>query len=139
MLTQIRGLGRSLLIAAGAFIVYSGWAVYANWEYGFHKCFVASLTQGTISFLSTAFMTMGMEEVFHRMDTGVLRFITTALGPQTMVAIITATSHYVVGTPEILVTMAPSLIIGTTFCILYTARMQVGYHQRAQGGPARVP
>jgi hypothetical protein len=114
-------LRRSMIMAAIAFLAYGAWAAYANWDHGAAAYVPSALTQGVISFLVTAFLTLGMEAVFRRMRPGWARFGVTALGPQTGVAIATATAHYAVGTPEILTTMAPSLILGTLFCALYTA------------------
>ena len=76
-------------MATGAFLVYGGWAAYTNWEYGFAISLVSAITQGTISFLVTAFLTLILEQIFQSIDSRVLRFIVTALGAQTVVALMT--------------------------------------------------
>lgn len=118
-------------MATGAFLVYGGWAAYANWEYGLATWLLSAATQGTISFLITAFLTLILEHIFHSITSVVLRFLVTALGSQTVVALMTFTAHYIVGTPEILITMAPSFIVSTTYCILYTTGLHIRARQHA--------
>jgi hypothetical protein len=117
-------LRRSLLIAAGSFVAYGSWAAFANWAHGPRVYVVSGLTQASISFVVTATLALGMEAVFRRLRSGLLRFVVTALGPQSAVAALTAAAHWAVGTPEILMTMAPSLIVGAVFCLLYTAGLE---------------
>lgn len=120
-------------MAAGAFLVYGGWAAYTNWEYGLTISLVSAFTQGTISFLVTAFLTLILEHIFHSIDSAALRFIVTALGAQTVVALMTFTAHYIVGTPEILITMAPSFVVSSIYCILYTTGLHIRDRQPASG------
>ena len=112
-------------MAVGAFIAYGGWAAYANHRYGLTTALVSALAQGTISFLVTAFMTLILEAIFYRFAAGALRFVVTAIGAQVVVALVTFTVHYVVGTPEIIVTMTPSFIVSSIYSVVYTTGMHI--------------
>ena len=132
MTARSTALRRSAVMAAGAFVLYGGWAAYANRAYGLATAFKAAVTQGAISFLVTLFMTLILEFIFHSIGPKFLRFIVTAVGTQTVVAVMTFTVHYIVGTPEILVTMAPSFIVSSTYSILYTTGLHIRDRQRAR-------
>ena len=125
MAARKTALRRSALMAAGAFVVYGGWAAYANHSYGLVTSLVSGVTQGTISFLVTAFMTLILETIFHSIGSKVLRFVVTALGAQAMVACATFTVHYIVGTPKIIVTMTPSFIVSSIYSVAYTTGMHL--------------
>lgn len=117
-------------MAVGAFIAYGGWAVYANYRHGLATSLVSALTQGIISFLVTAFMTLILEAIFYRFAAGALRIVVTAVGAQAAVALVTFTIHYVVGTPEIIVTMTPSFIVSSIYCVVYTTGMHIRDRRR---------
>jgi penicillin amidase len=110
------------VIASGiiAFLLYGSWAVYANNEYGLLITLRSGLTQGLLSMTVTMVMTLAMEKVFSRIKPAILRFILTALGPLVTLITLMAFVHWIVGTPRIIKTIFPSVVIGTIYCILYT-------------------
>src|ERR1700748_1802719 len=111
MAARKTALRRAALMSSGAFVVYGGWAAYANRSYGLGTCLVSAVTQGAISFLATAFMTLILEAIFRSIESKVLRFVVTAVGAQAVVVLPTFTAHYLMGTPEIILTMTPSFIV----------------------------
>lgn len=115
---QIR---RVLFFAVSAFLLYGGWAVFANLRHGRHTSLSAGLTQGLLSLVSTVILTSAMETVFSRLSSGVARFIATGLGPTTAVLLLMAAAHFVTGTPEIVATMLPSIVVGYAYSLIYAA------------------
>ena len=110
---------RVILSAVAAFVLYGGWAILANYDHGLTKAFTAGLTQGLMSMVSTAFLTAGMEWIFAACSAGALRYFTTGLTPITLVLVIMTALHLAIGTPEVLVTMLPSAIIGIAYSMVY--------------------
>jgi hypothetical protein len=119
---------RGLLPGVLAFAGYGGWAAFANVKHGARAAVAAGCTQGLMSFTVTTFMTLAMGSVFRRLPSGGLRLLLTALGPCSLVLVLMATIHDLVGTPEILRTILPSAIVGYTYCGMYTG----GLHARAK-------
>ena len=115
---QIR---RVLFFAVSAFLLYGGWAVFANLRHGRHTSLTAGLTQGLLSLVSTVILTSAMETVFSRLSPGVARFMATGLGPITTTLLLMAVIHFVTGTPEIAATMLPSIVVGYAYSIIYAA------------------
>lgn len=114
---------RVTVLAVGAFVLYGGWAVFANWEHGTEAALLAGVTQGALSLASTIVLTTAMEWVFARLSAGVHRFLATGLGPMTVSLLIMALGHVLAGTPEILATMLPSITVGYAFTLLYAATL----------------
>ncbi len=112
---------RVVFFAASAFLLYGGWGVIANLHHGRSKSLSAGLTQGLLSLVSTAILTSAMETVFRRLSPGVVRFVAAGLGPVTAALLLMAVVHFFTGTPEIVATMLPSIVIGYAYSIIYAA------------------
>ncbi|MDA1050548.1 MAG: hypothetical protein O3C40_08705 [Planctomycetota bacterium] len=114
-------LRRVVFFAVSAFLIFGGWGVFANWHHDMHKRLSAGLTQGLLSLVSTVILTSAMETVFRRLSPGVARFMATGLGPITATLFLMAFAHFVTGTPEIVATMLPSLVVGYAYSLIYAA------------------
>lgn len=110
---------RIVLSSIAAFVLYGGWAVFANWSHGLRAGLLADLAQGSMSFLSTALLTTGIEKIFAGMSAGALRYLAAATIPITLTLLLMAIVHRLAGTPEIAATMAPSILIGYLFSFAY--------------------
>ena len=103
-----------------AFLIYGSWAAYANSDYGFLISLRSFLAQGLLSLFVTMVMTFGMEAVFSRVKWLFCRFILTAFGPLLLLLGFMIFVHWLIDTPHILKTVAPSAIVGTLYCVIYT-------------------
>lgn len=103
-----------------AFTFYGAWAAWANHEHGATTIAIAALTQGTLSFTVTTLVTTAMIETFRRISGRRARFLLTASGPMAAVLLIMATVHWLVGTPNVWQTIAPSALFGSIYCVAYT-------------------
>jgi hypothetical protein len=112
---------RIVFFSVSAFFIFGGWGVYANVQHGLHKQLSAGLTQGLLSLVSTAILTSAMEMVFGRLSPGATRFMMTGVGPITTTLLLMAVAHLLTGTPEILATMLPSIVVGYAYSLSYAA------------------
>lgn len=110
----------SLRIGAAAFVLYGGWAAWANHDHGWPATAKAALTQGLLSFCVTVFMTIFMHETYRRLAGWPGRPVLTATGPLSFVLSLMAIAHVSVGTPNVIKTIAPSAVIGFIYCVIYT-------------------
>ena len=117
-------VARVLVMGAGAFVLYGGWAFHANYDYGVDVRLRAGFVQGSATFVSTLVLTTAMEVVFRRCEPGRARFWITALGPQLAMTLVTIGVHTLAGTPEILATIAPPFVIGGIYAAVYTYKLE---------------
>lgn len=118
-----RPLARSLAVATGALILYGSWALLANFDHGWSKAVRAAATQAFASFTITLSMT-GLMEALHRTTTAPWsQFTRAASGSIALATSYTLALHWWMGTPQILRTGAPSIIIGSIYSIVYSANL----------------
>ena len=113
-------LTRSIVSGVAGFVVYGGWAFYANYDHGVDAAMKAAFTQGCYSFTVTLVMTLLMEALFRLLANPTLRFCVTFFGT---CAVLYSTSwgvNVLAGTPEIFMTILPGVIIGTAYTLGYT-------------------
>ena len=103
-----------------AFVVYGSWAIFANWEYGIKKSLIAGLTQGLMSFLITTFMTFLMIWLLNRGSSRWMSFLYAVICTNTVTITSLVVAHLIAGTPEILLTIMPSMIIGFVYIVSYS-------------------
>ena len=110
---------RSLGAALAGFLAYGGWAFFVNQSHGQDMGLRAGLTQGSYSFLLTLTTTYLMEYLLMLFaDLPGRRFVPIAV----TVAITFATAYginWIMGTPEILLTILPGFIIGAVYTVSY--------------------
>ena len=108
---------RILLMSVAAFLLYGTWAIYANIEHGSVIAVRAGLAQGVYSFVSTVLITLLLETVYARAAVMPV-LVAGTVGITCTVTLITAT-HIAVGTPNLLKTIAPSVVIGGAYSYVY--------------------
>jgi len=109
--------------------MYGSWALYANWHHGSEAAFRAAGAQAALSVTATLTAVLFLEwafALFSNASTGfwVSAIATSALGGSAM-----ALGHWAAGTPEIAITIGPSVVIGTTFYFVYASFL----HKRVTG------
>ncbi|MGK0222412.1 MAG: hypothetical protein ACI9ON_001651 [Limisphaerales bacterium] len=114
-LSFIRSIGAGL----AGFAAYGGWAVFANWPHGETIAWKSGLVQGSYSFLLTLSMTL-ITEWLHKLAIKLTYRIPILMVCISSVLFCTAYGiNYVAGTPEILMTIVPGFIIGSTYTLIY--------------------
>jgi hypothetical protein len=115
----------NLISATLAFALWGGWAYYVNaltTGEGTASPLTSGLTQGTGSFLITLVLVRAVAWLYHRLPPRPLRLVLPGLITVTVTGTCLATAHALVGTPDIVQTVAPPLSVALAFCI-YTAFM----------------
>ena len=114
----------NLISAALAFALWGGWAYYVNirtaGEGAGASPLSSGLTQGTGSFMITLILVRAVAWLYHRLPDHPTRLVLPGLITVAATGSCLATAHALVGTPDIVQTIAPALSVAFAFCI-YTA------------------
>ncbi len=106
-----------------AFAIYGGWAFYVNWPSGPLQASQSAVAQGTYSGVNTYIYARIIEACFDRITHPLTRWLVPALLPNLLFLSILSCVHWAVGTPEMLLTMLPSAVIGTAYTAIYTTQL----------------
>ncbi len=121
-----QGLWRALVLGVGAALLYGSWAYFANHEVGVGAGLRAACVQALLSFTATVVLVSLVEHLFAAARNPGWGFWLAGFGGSCTGALVMASVHGIAGTPNLLLTIAPSLVIGTTFCFVYAAGLRVG-------------
>lgn len=111
---------RVFLISFLALLIYGSWAWAINRTSGSWVGIKSAIAQGGMSFLVTAFMTIGIEYIHQHLKSCGLQFWFAALSPIILLLIMMIIIHWALGTPHIFMTIMPSAIVGLTYSLIYT-------------------
>lgn len=100
-------------------LFYGGWAVWANSDYGWQAAARAGALHGSISFLVTLSGTLLMKQLFRGSGSPLWRGARACMGALCIIYTIVLGAHWINGTPEILLTIAPGLPITLFFCLSF--------------------
>lgn len=128
------GRRRAILSGVGAALLFGGWAIFANRRYPAGDIARAALAQAALSALSTTAAVLLLEFLFNRPRNLIARACLAGLGTPLAILATMAGVHAIAGTPRLLATIAPSLVSGTIFCLVYTAGL-VGASRAAVATP----
>lgn len=99
-----------------AFFTWGGWALYVNSDDSLNQGIISGITQGVASFAITQFMVFAVTKLFrwykHPVAKIFLPAFTIAIFTNSIVIFI----HYLVGTPNIIETVAPAIVVALCFC-----------------------
>lgn len=134
-----RSTVRAYVTATGAAILYGSWAGFSNWEHGTSIALEACLVQGVLSFLSTLTLVLVLEALFRLGGRALGGFLLAAVGTLSLMIAVMTTTHWMTGTPNLVTTIVPSIVVGSVFFIAYAWRLLVAERNRGQprGGHAR--
>ena len=107
---------RSLASAVGGFALYGSWGYLANRGVGVDIARRVGLLQGTFSFVVTLTSALIIEAVYARLG----RVAPTVAACLAFTYALMVTVHTLVGTPHLLVTIAPGLVVTAVFVTMYT-------------------
>jgi hypothetical protein len=134
-----KSIGRGLVSAVLGFAAFGAWAALANWSHGAHARLVAGVTQGTLSFCTTFTISMVAEVICATTRRRALQLALSTVGTASVLAMALAAVHAAVGTPEIVRTIAPSVLSGTIFCTSYVLVLRRAQEGRAHATRGMVP
>lgn len=118
-----RRLARVGLMSVGAALLYGAWALGINWSHGAGMAWRAAGTQAAFSFVATLVMSSIMEAVFVRRPPGAGRIVFTAAVPTLLGIGVLIGAHALAGTPELLLTILPSALVGLVFSTAYSLNL----------------
>ena len=122
---------RGLALAIGAGCMYGAWALWANSAHGAAAGWRAAGTQFVVSFVVTLAITTVMEQVHASLPSPLRRVAGAIAASVGVTVILTLSLHYASGTPEILATVVPVLVLGSLYCIAYVANLERELGRRA--------
>lgn len=111
----MRGLLSGLFFTA----LWSSWAYYANLAHGAAAARKAAITQGSFTIINAFLFTVIMEYMFSIGKTTLMRVILAFVLPNSIVAVVLTSLHYYRGTPNVVATVSPSLIIVAVLSLGY--------------------
>lgn len=127
-----RGRVVGLTVAAG--VLYGGWAFAVNLAHGASTAARAGLVQALSSAFTTLVISGASEVLRRRLGTGPRGLVLAATLPPTATALVHLSAHLLNGTPAVLRTIAPSVIIGYVFAAVYA----LAAHRSARREPAQA-
>ena len=119
----------SAVHVAVAFVAMGGWALFANRAHG-SAALAPALVQGTISGLITLVMKRVLEAFCARLN-GPLAFVLPPLATASVILALLISIHRLIGTPEILATIAVPWSVSTGYAIIYAAALRRDTRGRA--------
>jgi hypothetical protein len=112
---------RSVAIAALFALFFGSWALIANVAHGLPRGLEAALVQVSMSFSMSFLIVEGMHALERALGTSPWARVATAFVPGLVADALIATAHFCAGTPEILRTILPGLVIGAVSSCFYVA------------------
>jgi len=107
-----------------------GWTLFANRTHG-GAAIVPALAQGTVSGLITLVLKRVLEAFSARLS-GPLAYVLPPLATASVILALLIGVHRLIGTPEILATIAVPWSVSTGYAILYTAALRRNPDGRAR-------
>jgi hypothetical protein len=127
---RARSTARACVTAVVAALVYGAWAGFSNREHGIGVALEAGLVQGALSFLSTMTFVLVLEALFRLGGGAVQGFLLAAGGTISLMIAVMTTAHRMAGTPNLVTTIAPSIVVGSIFFVAYAWRLSVAERGR---------
>ncbi len=110
---------RSTLFAAIAASFYGTVAYFANNTHGHATALTAAFTQAAASGLVTFLSVALIETLFNIPNKAVFKYLLSAAGSGVIILGIFVLFHRVTGTPNLLETLLPIIVLGTPYISLY--------------------
>lgn len=114
--------GRNGLIAAVfCFLLQGGWAVYANYRFGVEQSLLSGVVQGAVSCVMTFIVTIVIETMLARLSSWppLTRFAASVAGTVGIMIATLTVIHGIAGTPDIWLTIALPVGMGSLYCTVY--------------------
>lgn len=115
-----RLLRSSLVHVAFGFLLMGGWALFANRAHGLAGAWLPALAQGTISGALTGALKKTLEALDGRLS-GVLAYVVPPAVTAGSILTLLVLAHSLIGTPELVATIAFPWSVSTLYAIVYNA------------------
>lgn len=102
-----------------AAIGYGLWAIFANFEHGAHAWAMAGAVQAIYAFVATMSVSKVAHWIFLKYECGIKGVTMGFLASFVVMLSIPLAVHNFAGTPDVLETILPGLIIGSIYLISY--------------------
>jgi hypothetical protein len=120
---MFKTLARSSLVhVAFGFLLMGGWALYANSGHGLSAAWLPALAQGTISGLLTGALKKTLEALDGKL-TGFLAYVVPPAVTAASILALLVLVHRLIGTPELVRTIAFPWSVSTLYAFVYNARL----------------
>lgn len=110
---------RALIAALLGGSAYACWAFFANVQHGSALGFSAAITQGTYSFTAALVTTLLLDRFRHAFGPSWRGSLTTVFLSCTGLTALGYVLHWSAGTPEILMTLSPGVVLGSAYAAAY--------------------
>lgn len=115
-----RVLKSSVVHVAFGFLMMGGWALFANRSHGIEGAWLPALVQGTISGALTSVLKKTLEALDGKLAGWLAWVAPPVLTASTILALLTL-AHRLIGTPEIVATIAVPWSVSTLYAVVYNA------------------
>jgi len=109
--------------AIQALVLWGGWSYYINSKVSVSAGIKSGLAQGVASFFLTLIVVFLVTRFFNYFKISLLKFTVPTLLVVSMLLTFLVSLHTMVGTPEILKTIAPPLTMAVLFCVFTTYKL----------------
>ncbi len=118
-----------------AFLIWGGWAYYANGAAAENQRLASTFVQGIASLFITLFMVHAVTWLYRRIQVPYFRLVLPAVLTLSFTGSSLFTIHHFVGTPNIFYTITPALSVAFAFCLFTTYKLRK--HGRERKEPDR--
>lgn len=125
----------SVVHVAFAFLMMGGWALFANRAHGLAAAVPPALAQGTVSGVLTGALKKTLEALDGRLSGPSAYLIPPAITAASILALLVLV-HGLIGTPELIATIAVPWSVSTTYAVLYNAGLVRARRAAASGSQA---
>ena len=101
------------------FVFYGAWAMFINASHGSEHAIKAGLTQGGYSFCITLILALLVEGLFVRLANIRFKNLWVFLAAAILLSTTSVGLNWLAGTPEILWTVLPGLIVSLVYTVVY--------------------
>jgi len=112
--------------ATQGFVLWSVWAFYINSKVSFSAGVTSGLTQGLFSFVSTLIVISLLTRLFNYFQRPFFKLLLPPLMMTLVLMMVLVIIHNAVGTPKIVQTIAPSVVVAALFCAFTTHKLNAG-------------
>jgi hypothetical protein len=112
----------SLVHMAFGFLLMGGWALFANRAHGLEAAWLPAVAQGVVSALLTGVIKRALEWMDGRVA-GPLAFVLPPIATALGVVITLTAVHSLIGTPELVATIAFPWSLSTLYAFIYNAAL----------------
>lgn len=112
-----------MVSALAAAVLYAPWALAANRSHGLSAALRAAAAQSGVSVVLTLLVSGVMERLFLVPRGDAARVALAVAGAVGVSAVVNVAGHLAAGTPELARTLAPALLGGASFAVLYALNL----------------